>query len=319
MRTSMIAVAAALALAGTGARAEQTVRVGTQRFVHFGPVSYLTEVGSKHGLRVEQRIFDKGIDMIPRLLSGDLDVAAMATDVAVAARATGAPIVLVGAFAKGGTRIVGRSDLDLKKIPDLKGKKVGVARGSVVELLLLAELAKHNLTWSEHGDRDVTLVYVPHGELNGALQSHRIDAMCQSEPYSTEAIHQGFGKELMKPYDTPLGEPARVVVVSEKLYREKPEVAQHVVDALVESVGTFQRSPAVAEKFVREKLFEGRLTAQSYADAVANASFSTDISVQTVKVTTDLMMKYGVGKMLKAPDAAEWVRLELLQKAKHSR
>ncbi len=184
MRTSMIAVTAALALAAPIARGEDTVRIGTQRFVHFGPVSYLTEVGSKHGLRVETRIFDKGIDMIPRLLAGELDVAAMATDVAVTARATGAPIYLVGGFAKGGSRIVGRSELGLKKVTDLKGKKVGVARGSVVELLLLAELGKHDLTWSEHGDRDVTLVYVPHGELNAALREGRIDAMSQSEPYA---------------------------------------------------------------------------------------------------------------------------------------
>jgi NitT/TauT family transport system substrate-binding protein len=33
-------------------------------------------------------------------------------------------------------------------------------------------------------------------------------------------------------------------------------------------------------------------------------------------VTTDLMVKYGVGKLQAPPKAAEWVKLDLLQKAK---
>ena len=40
----------------------------------------------------------------------------------------------------------------------------------------------------------------------------QIDAMCQSEPQSSQAIAKKFGVEVMKPYDTPLGEPVRTSV-----------------------------------------------------------------------------------------------------------
>ncbi len=33
-------------------------------------------------------------------------------------------------------------------------------------------------------------------------------------------------------------------------------------------------------------------------------------------MTTDLMVKYGVGKMTAPPRAADWVKLDLLQQAK---
>ena len=41
-----------------------------------------------------------------------------------------------------------------------------------------------------------------------------------------------------------------------------------------------------------------------------------DVSLEHVDITTDYMQKYGVGRMAKPPKAAEWVKLDLLQKAK---
>lgn len=35
--------------------------------------------------------------------------------------------------------------------------------------------------------------------------------MMQSEPQSSQAINKGFGVEVMKPYDTPIGEPYRTM------------------------------------------------------------------------------------------------------------
>ena len=72
-------------------------------------------------------------------------------------------------------------------------------------------------------------------DLNQALLQKQLDAMCQSEPQSSQAINKGFGVEMLKPYDTPLGEPVRVLVMTEKLYREKRDVAQRVLKCFVEA------------------------------------------------------------------------------------
>ena len=52
-------------------------------------------------------------------------------------------------FAKGGARLVGRADLKISSVKDLKGKKVGVTRGGIQDILLAAELAQNGLTFSD--------------------------------------------------------------------------------------------------------------------------------------------------------------------------
>ena len=314
MKKIIFAILAAAFVTAT-VRAEDVVRLGNLKFAHYGAVWYMKEIAPKYGLKIEEKVFGKGLDIIPAIIAGDIDIAASALDAAIAGRAAGAPIYVVAGFAKGGVRIVGRSDLNLKSIADLKGRKVGVARGGAQELCLLAELAKHHLTWSDKGDKDVHLVYLAYADLNGALLNKSVDAMCQSEPQSTQAIAKGFGKEINRPYDTPMGEPVRALVMTEKMYKER-DVATRVMKCFVEATKLFLSNPQLAENYVREKVFKGELTDQEYRDAMSNAAFTYDITPQHVQATTDLMVKYGVGRMENPPKAGEWVRTDLLQQAK---
>jgi len=225
------------------------------------------------------------------------------------------PLVVVAGFAKGGARIVARTQLGIRAVEGLKGKKVGVARGGAQELLLLAELAKHNLTWADQPGKDVQVVYLAFPDLNQALMSGNIDAMCQSEPYSSQAIRRGFGTEVMKPYDTPMGEPIRALVMTEKLYQRR-DVALRFMRCFVDATRAFLQDPALAERFVREKMFSNQLSREEYQDAIGNSPFTYDISVAHIQVTTDLMAKYKVGRMANPPKAADWTRLDLLAQAK---
>jgi NitT/TauT family transport system substrate-binding protein len=309
------AVAMAMLLLAGAAYAEDVIRLGNLKFAHYGAVSYMKEIAPKYGLKIEEKVFAKGIDIVPAILSGDIDVAASALDAAISGRAAGAPVFVVAGFAKGGVRIVGRSDLDLKTIADLKGRKVGVARGGAQELALLAELRKANLSWSDKGDKDVQIVYLQYADINGALLGKQIDAMCQSEPQSAQAISKGFGKEIMKPYDTPMGEPVRALVMTEKMYNKR-DVATRVLKCFVDATQKFIKDPALAEKYVRENVFKGELTHDEYVDAMSNAAFTYDINIRHVQITTDMMVALGVGKLEKPPVAQEWVRVDLMQAAK---
>src|SRR4029077_21018669 len=115
-------------------------------------------------------------------LAGEIDLAASALDGAVAGRAAGAPVFVVAGFAKGGARIVARKDAGIARIEDLKGRKVGTARGGAQELLLYAELDKHGLS-----RKDVQVLFLAYADLNQALQSGQLDAIRQSEPQSAQA------------------------------------------------------------------------------------------------------------------------------------
>jgi len=317
MKRTLFAAVVFMLFAGA-ARAADVVRLGNLKFAHYGAVWYMKEIAPKYGLQIKEKVFAKGLDIIPAILAGEIDIAASSLDAAIAGRAAGAPVYVVAGFAKGGVRIVGRSDLNLKTVRDLKGRKVGVARGGAQELCLLAELGKAGLTWSDKGDKDVQILYLAYADINGALLNKSIDAMCQSEPQSTQAISKGFGKEIMRPYDTPMGEPVRALIMTEKMYNGRPDVAARVLKCFVEATRTFLTQPVLAEKYVRENVFKGQLTDEEYKDAMSNAAFTFDITTQHVQVTTDLMVKYGVGRMEKPPIAREWVKTSLLNAARKS-
>jgi len=316
-RRLALALAALALLAQAGpARAQEVVRLGNLKFAHYGAVSSMKEHCRKFGLDVQETVFPKGIDIFPAIVKGEVDLAASAADAAIANRAAGGQVYVVAGFARGGARLVSRTDLALKTVAELKGRRVGVARGGAQELLLLAELAQAGLSWSDKEGKDVQLVYLPFADLNQALLQKQIDAMCQSEPQSSQALHKGFGVEMLKPYDTPLGEPVRVLVMTEKLYRERPAVAAKVLECFVDATRTFLASPKVAEQYVVTQMFKGQITADDYQDAIANSPFTYDVTVEHIQVTTDLMARYGVGKMAAPPRAADWVKLELLTQAK---
>lgn len=304
-----------LACLATAAHAQEVVRLGSLRFAHYGAVSYMQQVCTRHGLHVEERLFAKGADIMPAVVAGQIDVAALAADGAIAARANNVPILAVAGFAKGGARIVVRTDSGIRSLKDLKGRRVGVTRGGGHELLLYAELEKAGLSWSEKGLAEVTIVFLPYEELNGALAAGRIDAMSQSEPQSAQAINRKIGVELLKPYDTAVGEPRRLLVMTEKFYARRP-VAEKLMRCFVESTAAFNKDPALAERYVREQLFKGELSAQDFKDAMSNADYTVDVTPEYVDATTRLMQRYGVGRMSRPPKAAEWVKLDLLNQAK---
>ena len=309
-----LAVAAMAVLASSSAHAADKVRLANLKFAHYGAISYMKELAPKYGLEIEERFFAKGIDILPAVIAGEVDIAASAVDAAIAGRAQGVPIYAVAGFAKGGARLIAGSKLGITSIAQFKGKKVGVARGGAQELLLLAELDKAGLTWSDKPGKDVQLVYMAFADLNLALMTGQIDAMCQSEPQASQALNKGVGVEIMKPYDTPLGMPVRSLVFSEYFYKKR-YVAERTMKLFVEATKTFIEHPDVAEDYVINDMFKKRITDQDFKDAIGNSPYSYDITPEHVQTTTDLMLKYGVGKLQNPPKATEWVKTDLLEEA----
>ena len=307
---------ASLMLLASPSQAQDVVRLGNLKLAHYGAVSYMKDYCSKYNLKVEERIFLKGTDMLPAIISGDIDLAAFGSEAAVSGRSNGVPIYALAGFSTGGARIVAGIDSGIKSMKDLKGKKVGVTRGTALELMLYGELELAGLTWSDKPGKDVQIVFLAFADLNSALLTKQIDAMNQAEPQATQALSKKIGIEVTKPYNSPMGSPSRLLVMTEKMYKEKPDVAQRVISCFVDATLQFNKDMGLAERYVREQLFKGQLTSQDFRDAMENAQYTYDVTLEHVDVITAYMAKYGAGKMGKAPKASEWVKLDLLQKAK---
>jgi len=296
--------------------ADPVVRLGNLKLAHFGAISYIKEIAPTCGIKVQETTFAKGLDVMQAIIANELDIGATASEAAISGRAKGIPIYVVAGFAKGGARFVVRSDLKIKSITELKGKKVGVNRGSIQEVLLAAELSKYKLTSSETPGKDIQLVYLSYPDLNQALLQKNIDAMVQSEPQSSQAINKGFGVELMKPYDTPIGSPIRTLVITEKFYKEHRDVAEKFMLCFVKATDAFIKDKGLAEKYVTQTIFQGQITKEDFNDAISNSPYSYDITPSHIQITSDIMFKEGIGKMENSPVAKEWVKTDLLEEAK---
>jgi len=305
-------------LAAGSAQAQEVVRLGNLKFAHYGAVSYIKEIAPKCGIKVEEKVFAKGLDVMQAIIAGEIDVGTTASEAAISGRAGNAPIYVVAGFAKGGVRLVAGQGSNIKSVRDLKGKKVGVTRGGIQEVLLMAELQKAGLTADPAPGKDVQLVFLAYADLNQALLGKNIDAMMQSEPQSSQAINKGFGVEVIKPYDTPIGSPVRTMVMTEKFYNAKRPLAEKFMRCFVQATSTFIKDPALAEKYVRDTVFKGQITSDDFRDAMDNAQYTYDITPEHIQVTTDIMYKTGVGRMAKPPAAKEWVKTDLLEAAKKS-
>jgi NitT/TauT family transport system substrate-binding protein len=87
----------------------------------------------------------------------------------------------------------------------------------------------------------------------------------------------------MKPYDTPIGEPVRTMVMSEKFYKETPHHRRQVHELLrAGDQDCSSTTRPVAEKYVREvDLQEPDHQADDFDDAISNSPYTYDVTPST--------------------------------------
>jgi NitT/TauT family transport system substrate-binding protein len=315
-RTAVAAACTLLVGLPLSSHAQEVVRLGNLKLAHYGAVSYIKEIAPQCGIKVEEKIFAKGPDVMQAIVANELDVGATASEAAISGRASGIPIFVVAGFATGGARLVAAPDAGIKSVADLKGKKVGVTRGGIQEILLFAELAKVGLTASDKPGKDVEVVYLGYPDLNQALLTKNLTVIMQTEPQSSQAINNKFGVEVLKPYDTPIGSPVRTLVFTEKFYKERRPVAEKFMQCFVRATKAFIDDPKLASKYVRETLFRGQVSEADFDAAIGNSPYSYDITPEHIQITSDLMASTGVGKFAKPPVAKDYVKTDLLDAAK---
>ena len=71
------------------------VRLGNLKFAHYAAVAYMKELAPKYNLEIKEQMFTKGLDIVPAIISGDIDIAASALEAAIAGRAGGAKVFIV--------------------------------------------------------------------------------------------------------------------------------------------------------------------------------------------------------------------------------
>lgn len=295
---------------------EPVVRLGSLKLAPYGAVFYIKEMAPSCGIRVEEHIYSNGAQIMAAMAAKQIDVSANTAEAAIAGRAERIPIYIVAGLARGGMRIIARPGMGIKNLQDLRGKKIGVKRDGTQELFLYTQLDQIGLLNNHILDKSIQIIDIPLSELNQALFDKKIDAMVQSEPGASQAMNQG-GIALTTSYKTTsIADPVRVLVMTENFYQKQYVIAAKFMECFLRAMQTFIEKPDIAQRYIRQIMFKGLLNEADFHDATVNFAYDFQVDEKQIQTITDAMGKYGVANLSSLPLAAEWVKLDLLDKVK---
>jgi sulfonate transport system substrate-binding protein len=166
---------------------EKVVRMGNQKVGAFALLKasgMLEERLNPLGYTVTWKEFASGPLLLEGVKAGVVDFAHSGDAPPIFAQAAGAPLLYIG-YAPDGPKseaILVQKDSSIKMVADLKGKKIGLNKGSNVHFMLVRALDKAGLKYT-----DVEPVFLPPADGRAAFEKGTIDAWVIWEPYRTTA------------------------------------------------------------------------------------------------------------------------------------
>jgi sulfonate transport system substrate-binding protein len=242
-RRILIAAAASAGLTlGAGlARADETLRIGFQRsstlITLLKANGELDKALAPIGLKVSWHEFTSGSPILESLNIGNIDLSADVADtVPIFAQAARAKIVYVAeeAASPSAQAILVGKDSPIQAVPDLKGKKVAVTKGSGSHYLLLAALAGKGL-----GFKDITPAYLTPADGRAALVSGNVDAWVAWDPFLSSAQRSSGARILAD--GTGLASYKRYYLASEA-FTDKHADALAIVFKTLQQTGTWVKA-----------------------------------------------------------------------------
>src|SRR6202163_3408447 len=176
---------AAIAALSTRVRAEANVkeiRIGYQKngvLVIARQQATLEKHFASQGIAVRWVEFSSGPPMLEAMNVGSIDYGAVGDSPPVFAQSAGAAIVYAaGQPITNGQGILVHSNSPIRRIADLKGKRVGFTKGSSAHNIVVQTLEKAGLSYA-----DITPVYLTPPDAGPAFANGSIDAWAIWDPY----------------------------------------------------------------------------------------------------------------------------------------
>ncbi len=314
---------AALVLA-PAAHSETTLRVATLTSISKSPPLIVAqEKGffSKQGVAVSLQLFNAGNVAIEGLASGQFDIGMFGDIPGLALLARGFPGKIIAAGLGGPAResVLVRTDSSYKSMKDLKGKRIGLTKGSTNELVMGAIIQKQGLDWS-----DFNVINLKPEDKPQALALKQVDAVVAWEPVPSIVVVKGIGRRIVSGegyLDDNLG----VMIASNDILKKDPDAVIRFLRGVQEGCVYAQSHPAEMVRLLAEKL---RLDKAVLAEAIPTQWWYIEVYADTLPdwtATSALMVRLKrVDKALPVGDYTDFSYLEkalgkrypLAQKAK---
>ncbi|MFY3627250.1 sulfonate ABC transporter substrate-binding protein [Achromobacter xylosoxidans] len=181
---------AALLWPAAQAQDAKTLRIGFQKYGTLTIVRALGDLDKRlaaQGITVKWTEFPAGPQLLEGLNVGSIDFGTVGEAPPVFAQAAGAALVYVGNEPPSPTSeaILVPKDSPIKRVADLKGKKVALNKGSNVHYLLVKQLERAGVPYA-----DVNVAYLTPADARAAFERGSVDAWVIWDPFQAAAEKQ---------------------------------------------------------------------------------------------------------------------------------
>lgn len=208
---------------------------------------FLDEAFAAKGIKVENPKITSGAQQTQAIAAGEIDIASVLGGTsAILAKANGVDLKIIAAYARSPkayflmTRADGPSAL-----ADLKGKKIAGPKGTVLNQLLAAALAKEGLTL-----KDVEYINMDLPSARAALLSGQVDVATLAGANAVE-VEKAGGKALTS--GEGLIKPTTVIAARTDFLNDHPDLVQAYFDAHYKALAFMKENPEEALAIAAEE------------------------------------------------------------------
>lgn len=203
----------------------------------------------QNGLNVTIRDYDTGLAAINGLLNGDVEVADTAGYPLVGMAFKKEKIQTIGSIDKSEIEyFVGRKDHGIENISDLKGKMIGLPRGTLPEFYLGRFLELHDMDVS-----DVTIFNLNLSQSEDALVNRDVDAIVNWQPY-TNTVQGRLGSNAVVWPVQNHQESYGLMICRNDWITKNPELVNRFLRSLAQAEEFASNHPAAAKAIVKKQM-----------------------------------------------------------------
>ena len=302
----LLVLAALLCTDPSWAQTKMTIATGVDPVFSAYYVAQQEGLFKKHGLDVRINTGPSGSAMVAFLVNGQIE-SAFGSEIAGVANHNLDPNVVVVAQATRLVRWIAVVGRNVDTLDQLKGKKVGIARGSGGEVFWLAMIDKLKLN-----PADYTVVNVEAPEMVAALERGNIDAYVVWEPWVTRGLVAIKNTKVLRTQEGIL-EQGVYVYMNRGWIQKNPAPAEAFIRALVDATDLINRDRKRAAKDVSD--FLKNLDPAMVEQLMAKLTFEMELSDFTVNLfrLAEAQLK-AQGKLAKPLDWSGFIYPELMRK-----
>ena len=288
------------------AQTKMTIATGVDPVFSAYYVAQQEGLFKKHELDVRINTGPSGSAMVAFLVNGQIE-SAFGSEIAGVANHNLDPNVVVVAQATRLVRWIAVVGRNVDTLDQLKGKKVGIARGSGGEVFWLAMIDKLKLN-----PADYTVVNVEAPEMVAALERGNIDAYAVWEPWVTRGLAAIKNTKVLRTQEGIL-EQGVYVYMNRGWIQKNPASAEAFIRALVDATDLINRDRKRAAKDVSD--FLKNLDPPIVEQLMTKLTFEMELSDFTVNLfrLAEAQLK-AQGKLAKPLDWSGFIYPELMRK-----